>query len=425
MGGDRFLAIASHIGVPGDVLAQIPGNLQRVPVGVGNIEPEVDHRPGRYHGGPLRSIVSDRGRAHARRTICRPLAAPQEGHHVHRFRAAAVFQEHAIPRMGLLVVLGPVENEGPQAVRLALDGMLVGSAVEVGLLAAVVFDRQIPGGFLHLPVAARPELRDPVWPRPTLFGDILRQRQHIGIGVEPHGVQVRAILVQLAEHALVGVADGRDHRMVRVDLVNHSRHVIHFLPQRGALGRGGVDFEFVAHGPGQQRGVILEAQDDLADLVALAIHGGLVFIAEARALLGERQAGENRQPQGLRLIEGIRSGANGIAAGCGQFLQVYGAIGALSEVRLAVPQESISAVCLDDPDVGRLSGRQGTAQHTEQRFEPFHTIGSRGVAGSSIIALHRGFGGASERGRQAGFDDYRLKAGGIKVAAESRPAFAP
>ena len=89
--------------------------------------------------------------------------------------------------------------------------------------------------------------------------------------------------------------------------------------------------------------MVLEAQYDLADLLALAIHGSLVVIAEARALLGERQIGENREPQGLRPVERASSGANGIAAGRGQLLQMHGADRAPGEVGLAVPQESKSA----------------------------------------------------------------------------------
>ena len=43
--------------------------------------------------------------------------------------------------------------------------------------------------------------------------------------------------------------------------------------------------------------MVLESQDDLADLLALAVDSGLIFITEARALLGERQVGKNGEPK--------------------------------------------------------------------------------------------------------------------------------
>jgi hypothetical protein len=113
--------------------------------------------------------------------------------------------------------------------------------------------------------------------------------------------------------------------------------------------------------------MIFELQYDPADLFALPFHSGLIVIAEAGALFSEREIGKDRQPQGLRPIERIRAGADGIAAGRDQLLQMHSANRALGEIRLAVSQELISAPGVDDLFYGTFC-HQGTAQNTQQRL---------------------------------------------------------
>src|SRR5580704_6740068 len=96
-----------------------------------------------------------------------------------------------------------MENVGAQALRPAFNRMLVGPAIEFGLLRAGVLDRQLPSSARHLPVAAWAELGHPVWTCPTLAPDVFRQREHVGIRIQTDRVQTWAILVQLVQHLLV------------------------------------------------------------------------------------------------------------------------------------------------------------------------------------------------------------------------------
>ena len=153
-----LLTVAAGIGVTGHIQPQIPTVLERITVRIRSVQLATQHSAGGQNRGPVGSAVlradMDRRSTEARAAVGRPVPAPEIGHDVHRFGPAAILQKHAVPGMGLLVVLRPVEDVGAQALGPALDGMLVGLAIEIGLLLAGLLDGQIPRRARRQPVAA-------------------------------------------------------------------------------------------------------------------------------------------------------------------------------------------------------------------------------------------------------------------------------
>ena len=323
-GRGGFLTVAADFRVAAHVQPQIPAVPERVSVGIRGVEAAAKHgargQDRRSLGRAILRVEVNRSRAQAGAAVGRPAAAPEERHDIHRLGPAAVLEEHAVPGMGFLVVLRPVKHVGTQALGPALDGVLIGLAVEPGLLGARVLDRQLPRGAGHLPVAPRAKLGHPIGAGPALAPDVLRQGEHVGVSVEPDGIQVRAKLVQLVQHLLVLAADYRDHGMVGIDPVDHARDLVDLRPKHRPLLGGCVDLQLIAQRPGQQGGVALVLFHDGPQLLALPLHGGRIVVIEAPALLAERQVSEHAQAQRLRAIELRRTGADGVAAGRDELL---------------------------------------------------------------------------------------------------------
>ena len=220
----------------------------------------------------------------------------------------------------------------------------------------------------HLPVPARAEFSHQIRARPAFARDVLGQRQHIDVGVQPDRVQVRAVLVQLVQDVPVSVANGRNYGVPRVELVNHRGHVVDLFPQRHALLRRCHQLEFVADGPRQQRRMILVLKNDLTDRLPLPLHGIGVGIVEAHALLAERQVRQHRQTQRLGAVQRVDAGANRVAAGGHQFFEVHRADCALREIGLAVPEKLPAVAMAGDLHWKRLggAGRGKTRENEEQ-----------------------------------------------------------
>ncbi len=288
------------------------------------------------------------------------LTRPQLGHHVERLGRLPGGQDHAVPRRGLFLLLAPEEHVRTQAaVRRRRDRGLVAHPERLGLLRARLLERRAPRGFRALPVPARTPLGDEV--RAVVAASLQGGGHARDVGrVRVHRQQID-VGAQLDERVdLLGLAPRDDDigRMMGVDRLHDLREFVQLTEDQPRVAH---QFDLVADSPREQRGVVLELGDRVADHLPLPLDRGLIAVVEPVTRVPDPDAHVHRQTVCVRLVEhALRvidvPGANRVRPRGRELREVAPAPRTAHKVRLAPPEHPVSVGGLLDAHRDRPFG---------------------------------------------------------------------
>ena len=265
------------------------------------------------------------------------------------------------------MLLAPQKHIRAHARGLAQNLFRKPTPVGFRFLGAGLLQRRAPRGLCHFPVPVGAPLRDHVGLVPTVLRQHAGEAVDVRVGVYRVKVNVRA--ARFDQIHFVAVQSGR-HRgggVVGVQFVDHFGNVLHGVPN---VGIGVEQIHFVPDAPTQERGVVLQPQNGLPEVLFLRSHAVCVAVVKSVALVLQPQAHHDGEPVLLRLVQnplGIFQAprAQRIAAQGHNLVHVDGPTGTVHVVGLPTAHQLPSAVgCLLHTCWDRLSLQQSSTQRT-------------------------------------------------------------